>query len=329
MLVAVPSSFFISIRFMAKKKITQLRYRIGDLIGNSFLVFLIFIFRKFSLKTVAPISKVMGDCTFYLFKRFRERVIENLSLAFGNEMDENQIRELARAVFFHFTLTPLETIHLIANAFNLKQFFENTKIEGKEHLDAALAKGKGVIALGGHLGSFTFLTSKLAVEGYPVNIIINMGNFPRLWKTVEFYHVLSGQKMFFSNRTTHSIKKSLNCLHRNEILYLIADEQQRRGGIPVPFFGQTAFTPPGPAIFSIKTGAPILPMFVLRTNGDQRTLIIGRPLEFERTSNEEEDVKRLTAAFTKAIEDVIRQYPDQWAWLNRRWKLPTQRLTAK
>ncbi len=153
---------------------------------------------------------------------------------------------------------------LTANAFPLERFLLKIKIKGKEHLDAALAQGNGSSRLGAHFGSFTLLGSRLAVEGYPFNLVVNVGHFQKLWGRLAFYQGIVGQKTISLKPTTASIKKSLNCLHRNEILYIIADEQQRRGGLPVPFFGQIAYTPPGPAIFSLKTGAPILPMFVLR-----------------------------------------------------------------
>jgi KDO2-lipid IV(A) lauroyltransferase len=179
-----------------------------------------------------------------------------------------------------------------------------------------------VIALGAHFGSFTLLGTRLAIEGYPFNLIVNVGRFRKLWGRFAYYQGIVGQQTIPLKPVSASIKKSLNCLHRNEILYIVADEQQRRGGLPVPFFGQVAYTPPGPAIFSLKTGAPILPMFVLRDDELNRTLVIKSPLQFERTKDEKKDIERLTSQFTKAIEETVRQYPSQWAWLNRRWKLP-------
>ncbi len=249
--------------------------------------------------------------------------MDNLSVAFGSEKNTDEIKRLAQEVFFHFTLTPLETIYLIANVFPFERFLLKIKIKGREYLEEASAKKRGIIALGAHLGAFTLLGSRLAIEGYFVNVMINQGSFPKLWKRLIAYHAILGQKIFPPKPITTSIKKSLNCLRRNEILYLVADEQQRRGGIPVLFFGQEAFTPSGPALFSLKTGAPILPMFVLRENGIHWTLVIGHPVEIERTSDEKKDIEALTAKFSKAIEDFIRQYPTQWTWLNRRWKLPS------
>jgi KDO2-lipid IV(A) lauroyltransferase len=305
-----------------EKSTKPFRYALSDHLATGILAFSILLFRWVPLKAVVYFSKVTGILTFYLYKKYRERVIGNLSLAFGNEKDSKEIRRLAKEIFYHFTLTPLETLYLGANGIPFDRFLLRIKIEGREHLDAALARGKGVIALGAHLGSFALLGTRLAVEGYPFNLIVNVGRFPRLWGKLAFCQRITGQQTIPLKPASASIKKSLNCLHRNEILYIVADEQQRRGGLPVPFFGQIAYTPPGPAIFSLKTGAPILPMFVLRDDELNRTLVIKRPLPFERTKDEKKDIERLTHQFTKAIEDTVRQYPSQWAWLNRRWKLP-------
>ncbi len=215
----------------------------------------------------------------------------------------------------------METIFVAAKPSH--PFLSKIQIEGKQYLEEALSKGKGVIALGSHLGSFTLLGARLSLEGYPFNIILNEDNFPKLTRRLMAYQRKLRQNPFPSKPITTSVKKSLNCLRRNEILYLIADEQQRRGGLPVPFFGQMAYTPPGPAIFSIKTGAPILPMYIVREKGNPKTLFIKRPVEIERSTDQKKDTERLTAEFTQAIENSIKEYPNQWPWLNRRWKLPS------
>jgi len=300
----------------------NLKYGLLDRLATGILAFSIFLFRWVSLKRVVFFSKIVGILTFYLYKKYRERVIGNLSLAFGNEKDPQEIRRLAKEIFFHFTLTPLETVYIAANGIPFERFLLKIKIEGKEHLDAALARGKGVIALGAHFGSFTLLGTRLAIEGYPFNLIVNVGRFRKLWGKLAYYQGIVGQQTIPLKPVPASIKKSLNCLHRNEILYIVADEQQRRGGFPVPFFGQVAYSPPGPAILSLKTGAPILPMFILRDDELNRTLVIKSPLQFEPTKDQRKDIERLTYQFTKAIEETVRQYPTQWAWLNRRWKLP-------
>jgi KDO2-lipid IV(A) lauroyltransferase len=305
---------------MPKTSSKKIKYWLGDFFVDLLLAFSVMTFRIVPPRVIVFVARILGTMGFCLFKKYRDRVLGNLSLAFGREKDFREITKLAKEVFSNFTLTPFETI--FAATAPSCQFIKKIKITGLEYLDAALAKGHGVIALGSHLGAFTTLGTRLALEGYPFNLIINEGNFPKLWRRLGDHQRRLGQNPFPPKPTTSSIKKSLNCLRRNEILYLIADQQQILGGLPVPFFGQTAYTPPGPAIFSLKTGAPILPMFVVRENGIAQTLFIGSPIEMELTSDEKKNTELLTAKFTKAIEDSIRQYPSQWPWLNRRWKGP-------
>jgi KDO2-lipid IV(A) lauroyltransferase len=296
---------------------------IRDFSANLLLTFSLRTLRILPPMALVFLARILGTMAFYLIKRYRNRVLSNLSLAFKEEKGPEEIKKLAKEVFFNFTLTPLETLYGYVRPFD--KFVLKIEIQGKEHLEKALAQKRGVIGLGLHLGPFTLVGARLALEGYPFNLIINEGNFPKLWKRLGDYQRRLGQNLFPPKPASVSVKKSLNALRRNEILYLVADEQQIRGGLPVPFFGQTAYTPPGPAIFSLKTGAPILPMFILRETGIPRTLLIGSPVEIERTSDEKRDTERLTAKFTRVIEDIVRQYPSQWPWLNRRWKLPYQK----
>ncbi len=303
-----------------KKSGSKIWHRVGDVLINGLLTCMIILLRRLPSDALLPISKFLGTTVFYLIKKYRERVIQNLTIAFGKEKNSEEIANLAREVFFNFTLTPLESVYACVHPF--EQFLLKIDISGEEYLRSALAQGKGVIALGIHLGPFTLVGTRLSLEGYRFNLMFNEGNYPKLWKRLGDFQRSLGQNPFPLKPIISSLKKSLNCLRRNEILYLIADEQQRRGGIPTPFFGQVAFTPAGPAILSLKTGAPILPMFILRDGGIPRRLVIGPPIAIERTPHLEKDIETLTVKFTRVIEDTVRQYPGQWTWLNRRWKIP-------
>ena len=307
---------------MKKPFLKRLKHGSGDFAAEVILSIAVLIFRRLREKRVVSMARILGTVAFHFFRGYRRRVIANLSFAFGQEKRPDEIHRLARDVFYHLVLTPLETIYSAASAIRTHQLSPEISIDGKERLDEALSRGRGVIALGAHFGSFTMLGARLGAERCPVDLVINEGPFPKFWGKLAFYQSLLGQKTFTPRSAFSAISKSLNCLRRNEILYLMGDEAQRHGGIPVPFFGRPAFTPPGPAMFSVKTGAPILPMFVVRGNEFQRTLVIGSPIEIERTSEEKKDIETLTTRFTKAIEEIVRQYPGQWAWLNRRWKAP-------
>lgn len=300
------------------KKRSKIWHRVGDILINGLGTSLIIPIRCLPPDALIPIAKWLGSAVFHLIRKYRERVIQNLTLAFGKEKDAAEIARLAKEVFLNFSLTPLESIYAYINPF--ERFLLKIEISGEEYLRSALAGNKGVIALGIHLGPFTLVGARLSLAGYRFNLMYNEGNYPKLWKRFGDYQRRLGQNPFPLKPVTASLKKSLNSLRRNEILYLIADEQQRRGGIPTPFFGQLAFTPPGPAILSLKTGAPILPMYIVRERRVLRRLIISPPVTIDRTSDLEKDIETLTVKFTRVIEDTVRQYPGQWSWLNRRWK---------
>ena len=307
---------------MAKSVLKAIKHQSRDLVATLLLILFVRIFRCVSLGSLEVMARPLGSLAFHLVKRYRHRVTDNLRIAFGREKSLQEIDRLAREAFFHLACIPLEFLYLLAHTHRWKQFLPHIKIQGRENLDNALLKGNGVIALGLHLGAFLLLVSRLAVEGYACNVVINSGHFPRLWKRFESHHQIFGAKSIYARPTVKALKKSLNCLYRNEILYVLADEQQRRRGISTTFFGREAFTSSGPAILSIKIGAPVVPMFIRRDKGMEKTLIICNSIEIERTTDEEKDIELLTSLLTAAIEEIVRKYPGQWSWLNRRWKLP-------
>ncbi len=304
---------------MANRPLKRLKYVLGDLFADVLLSLMIPAFRRLQPTHIEAASRAVGRVASLFLKSYRERIISHLSMAFGRERGNEEIRTIMKGVFYHLALTGFETVYGLATE---TECLAGIEIQGKHHLDEALSLGKGVIAVGAHLGSFTLLGTRLGLEGYKVNIIIDMEHFPRLWNRINRAQRSFSENPFPSKPISLAIKKSLNCLRRNEILYIVADQQQRRSGIPVPFFGRTAYTPPGPAMLSLKTGAPLLPMFVLRGDGMSRRLVIGEAIESERTEDEREDTARLTGKLTTAIEDMVRRHPEQWAWINRRWKQP-------
>lgn len=300
----------------------RIKHWFEDLLLNGFLTLMAILLFPLKPKNLVSLSKVLGVFSFLLLKKYRKRVLDNLAMVSGPEGNSKKRIHLAKEIFIQFTLTPLETVYAYSHSFD--RFLRKIKIQGKEYLDQALSRGKGVIALGAHLGSFTLVGARLSLEGYRVNLMINEGNYPRLWRRLDTYQKRMGQNPFPVRPISTSIKKSINALRRNEILYLIADEQWREGGVPVRFFNHIAYTPPGPALLSLKTGAAILPMFILRKERIPHTLLIGPPVKIEGIGEMKQDLEILTSIFTKVIEEKIREVPLQWTWLNRRWKLPSQ-----
>jgi len=133
---------------MQRKFIKKVKHWIGDILINGLLTTIIPLLRPLKPKTLVSLSRVLGTVTFYLFRRYRKRVFQNLSLALGEDNNPRERVKLAKEVFFNFTLTPLEAVYAYIHPF--ERFLLNIEVQGKQYLDEALGRGKGVIALGAH-----------------------------------------------------------------------------------------------------------------------------------------------------------------------------------
>jgi len=110
-------------------------------------------------------------------------------------------------------------------------------------------------------------------------------------------------------------------LRNNELVFIPLDQNfGSGGGVYVEFFGRKAATATGPVVFAKRTGATILPMFVVRQEDDRHKVIIEPLLQLEDIEDEKKSVEVNTAKITKVIEKYIRQYPQEWGWMHRRWK---------
>ena len=253
-----------------------------------------------------------------LFKKRLRSIYGNLEVAFGPHMPDEDKREIALKMGADMLKGIFDCAYL-TSSFRSKADVIAT-IEGKHHLDEALSRGKGVIAFSAHFGSFIILGSFMARENYPFYMLLNdPGNKP-LARQFDKIREATGQQWISATPFRQCHKKMLNCLRKNEIICFIADENKRRGGVEVDFFGHKTPTAVGPAVLSLRTGAALVPIFIVRQKDDTHKIIIEPALECNLSGNRSEDIHTLTSAFTKRIEFYIREYPDQWLWTNRRWK---------
>ena len=106
------------------------------------------------------------------------------------------------------------------------------------------------------------------------------------------------------------------------------DQNTRKDMVFVDFFARSAATAKGIAVFALRTGAPVVPAFIVR-EGKYHKIFIGDPIYAHSSENADNDIQRYTAQFSKVIESYIRQYPDQWFWLHNRWKTQPKHLSSK
>ena len=188
------------------------------------------------------------------------------------------------------------------------------EIRGREHLEAARARGRGVILLTGHYGNFELLGAVLG-RTHPVDFIVKPLSNPAIEAWVAELRRRAGVGTIALGS---GVRGAFAALRANRWVAMVADQDARRHGVFVPFLGRPASTPTGPAELSLRTGAPIVMGFASRLPDGRIDLDIQPPLLGEGDGREA--VRDLTALHTAALEAWVRKHPEMWFWLHRRWK---------
>ena len=261
------------------------------------------------------VGNILGDLAYTLSRRYRKQAIENLTNAYGKERTPEEINRIAKQTFRNFARAGIE--FFLVGKMSDDELRRVAPMRGKEHLDAALAKGSGAICLTAHLGNWELLARRLVMEGYKLSVIARDSDDPSMTGLFNSVRRSGGYAVLSRD---NAVGPALRCLRRNEGLGILPDQNTLGPCVFAEFFGRPAATVTGPAVFSIRTGAPIVPGFAVRTSDGGYEAVIYPAISFNPTGDREADVEALAQAYTTVIENEIRKYPDQWLWLHGRWK---------
>ncbi len=229
--------------------------------------------------------------------------------------DTHQVKAIAKGCFENLGKTVVEFMQFTRMSVEKIQAYVG--IEGVEHVENAIAEGNGVILITGHFGNWELLAASISARIAPVTPIVRELRSQRLNVLVSSYREKAG---YTTIDRDIGIKHALRCLRRNGLLGIVADVDTSVNGVFVDFFGRPAYTPYSPVAFSLKTGAPIIPTFIVRQPDSTHQVIIEPPLTLERCDDREKELVVNTQKFTKIIEGYVQTYPEQWIWMHRRWK---------
>jgi len=200
---------------------------------------------------------------------------------------------------------------------------ENTRnwirTEGLQHYLAAEARGKGVLIVTGHMGAWELSSFYHSLMGHPMGMVIRRLDNRPLDEFVNGIRCLHGNRVLHKDDFARGL---LTAMRKGETVGILMDTNMTPPqGVFVEFFGYEACTASGLARVALKTGAAVLPGFMLWEEAERRYVLhFGPQLAFERTSDGEADIVAATQQCTRVIESWIRRYPDQWLWIHRRWK---------
>jgi KDO2-lipid IV(A) lauroyltransferase len=255
---------------------------------------------------------------FYLFRAFRTRSVGNLSVALGNHTSEARIRQIAQNSLKNFFRAFVELPIILAT--ETDELREMVSVLGSDNLNAALAKGNGVVLLSAHLGNFFLLGTRLAISGYSIHVLVNQPRHGRFAQLMDEYRLQVLQTTIHARPRRQALKQVVQVLRRNEVTIIIADEYRRSGsGVRVPFFGRSVLARRGPVTLALRTGAAVVPAYVIRDHDNKLKLIIEPEIELMRSERDKSRIGENILRITEWLEKTVRSYPDQWNWMNIKW----------
>jgi Kdo2-lipid IVA lauroyltransferase/acyltransferase len=296
----------------------QLMKRLSRVLARAGLYFLFLLARFFPYRFGLWIAKGLMAFSFLFLLKRRKIALENLRMVFCQEKTDQEIRSLVKKCFMSAATNIAELAYFATkpSLFKDKVVFEN-----KEYISQAIKQGNGAVLVSGHFGNFPLMISQVAMAGFPTSVIIRP---PRDNKVLKYFKQLKNYSCFHSIDAVPKKKcvtESLRALRAKELLFVLLDQHSgSAGGVMVDFFGQKAATAAGPVVFALRTQAPIVPIFIVRQPDDTHKIIVEPPLAIEHGATEEETLVKNVSRITQIIERYVRQYPEEWGWMHRRWK---------
>lgn len=266
------------------------------------------------------VGRIIGVVGYHLDRHHRNIAYHNLKVAFGKEKTPEELKEITRRLYQNFSQNIVELLRLPAvDAAYLKRYIS---IDGEEHLQKAIRQKKGFIFLAVHFGSWEVSNVLGAMFGYTYKVIAKeQKRFKRLSALLTSYRQITGANVVNKGWGTREI---IEGLQNNEVVGMVAD-QGGKSGVFIDFFGQQASMSAGAIRIALKLGVTVLPVFLIRIKGPYHLLKIKPALDLNEGGDFEEKVRINLAKAIGYAEEIIRQYPDQYAWFYKVWKYSLQR----
>ncbi len=290
-----------------------LRKRLERSAGNIILPCIILPLRHAPWSMARYLGDGLGTLLYHGLKRYRKVAHKNLTLVYGAEKSPQEITRMAKAVFQHFGKVATEFIKLPTLDKNAVD--KIVTVDGEEHLKQALSEGRGVLIMTAHFGNWEVLARWFTTHDYTLNVVARDARVKSASKMLEETRRGSGANVLLRGNSARGV---LQHLKLNELIGILPD--QNAIDVFVPFFGFPTGTVDGPAIFHLKTQAPLLFSWCIRTPDNRYHITFEPPVAHPPSSDKQKDIEAIMTLANARLEAQIRQYPTQWLWLHDRWK---------
>ena len=258
-------------------------------------------------------TKISGFIGYYLIKQIRVVSLINLKQAFPDKSFKER-NKIGLKSFQNMLITFVEFLHSAKDSD--EAIMKRLIIENGHLMDDLLARKKGVVAITGHIGNWEFLAFYFGIKKYSPHIIIRSLDNAKLNKYLRILREKRGSTCI--DRKRGDLRLFFKALKDNTPLAFLCD-QNFLEGVYVDFFGELAATATGPIALALKTGSPILLSYAKPLKHGKHKLVMLKEFILEMKDTKEETILHNTQRYTKELEKIIRENPENWLWSHPRW----------
>ena len=262
------------------------------------------------------INLFLAPLIFPLLGKRKQTAIDNLKRVFGHEKSDEEIKRIAvgsLANIFHVVCEFVRTPTYI------KDPFKYMDLKGWNFIEDGLKQRKGVILLAHHYENWEVD----ALAPHSMNCVLHV--IARPLKNVYVYNYIKKLRECYSLKVIDkkgAVRSAMKLLKQNQIVVFLIDQHERETGIWIDFMGIPACTSSMPAWLALNTGAPVLPIFFMRNIEGKFTVQFEEHFQMIKTGDGENDVRANTELLLKPLEKHIKEKPESWLWMHRRWRKP-------
>jgi KDO2-lipid IV(A) lauroyltransferase len=262
------------------------------------------------------LGRTFGWLVFKLAAKERDKTTRNIRIAFSQTMNWIQAERLTELIWIRLGWNLFEVVRWMSMTQD-EVVSQVARVQGWENMEKALARQKGVLILSAHLGNWELMGGYFASKTPTVAVAQNLydDRFDELvtWMRENVLKIPMIKRGL-------ALRGILEALKNNNAICALVDQDTGKDGVFVPFFGKMAWTQSGVARIADKTGAALVPAFMVRGADGKFELYVEKEIEIERTGDAEKDILEMARRYTEVIETYVKAYPDQWMWMHERWK---------
>ena len=260
-------------------------------------------------KAVYAIVRMLGLIAFHVVRIRRRTTLENLRNSLGDVLNEAELEKIAAEAYVNTGMTFAEMLFFQRLVWMVPSRTDMTEIS---LLIREYEKGRGVVLVSGHFGNWELNLAVIGKYGFPLTAVAKKQSNPLVDEYINRNRITGTLRLV---TTGAPLKQLIRALRNKEIVGLISDQDAGRKGVFVDFFGRPASTPRGGAELALRYNIPIIVMATVRTSPGHYK-VIAREVDV----CPDDTVETLTRRYTIILENTIRDYPEQYFWMHKRWK---------